>query len=362
MGDEFDNETKYSLFSLKEEPSRKEKILGYMKSNKFLNLYVKFPMTMIFITVNVVMAIVSGIMSRDLMSFSSLVLYRLGAMQSGAIVNDNEFYRFFTSSILHGGIVHLAFNMYALFFLGQMVEKIEGKVRFAVVYIFSALVASSFTFMSGYMGIGIGASGCVFAIFGYFFVIIAYKVYKRVIPASILVRFSIMLGINIAIGFTVPNIDNAAHLGGFVSGVFSGVFFFLVDKSGYSFLKKIAPVIVALLFITAPVFAFLNASKDENFPRFNFTAAVEFQESFDDIIKFVNKDYPKSSVPENIEVGKRYVEILDAYMLSTSGKERQQLELIREAVMVENEILAQGETLELIEKRASIIEEYNKFN
>lgn len=358
-----DNEQKtYSLFSLKEEESRKQKIKSFMEKNKVLSLFLQFPVTMIIISINVLMALIAGILSRNLLNFSSITLYNLGAMQTGAIILKKEFFRFFTSSILHGGIIHLAFNMYALFFLGQTVEKLQGKTRFAIVYLFSSLVAASFTFMSGFSGIGIGASGSVFAIFGYFFVILAEKVFKKQLPASILIRFSLLLVVNIAIGISVEHIDNAAHVGGFIAGVFSGLFFYLVDKTDIKWFKKISPYIVALLFITAPIFAVNNASKDETFPVYDFEIVIKYQEASSNIINFINGDYSSFNIEDNIKVGEEYIRIVENYQHFANEKVQRYLVLLREAILVQNEIIRHGNNPELDNQRSSIIYKINNLD
>ena len=129
-------------------------------------------------------------------------------------------YRFFTSTLLHSGIWHLAFNMYALWLIGQQLEALLGRARFVTLYVLAAIGGSvAYLAIAGVEAGGVvGASGGVFGLFG------AFAVFMRRLgrdPKPILV----IIGINVVLGFVVSNIAWQAHLGGLVVGALVAVVF-----------------------------------------------------------------------------------------------------------------------------------------
>ncbi|WP_371151161.1 rhomboid family intramembrane serine protease [Buchananella felis] len=134
---------------------------------------------------------------------------------------EGEFYRFLTTTFLHGGLAHLAFNMYALYLLGRTLETALGRAQFLSLYLLGALGGSvavlwlsdptSAAWVSG----TVGASGAIFALFGAIFAI------QRSLNADT-TQILIVLGINALISFTLPNISWQGHLGGLVVGVAAG--------------------------------------------------------------------------------------------------------------------------------------------
>ena len=127
-------------------------------------------------------------------------------------VAAGEYYRLLTSAFLHGGVVHLLLNMYALYLFGPQLEAALGRLRFVVLYVVSALGGSalSYAFASPVQP-SLGASGAVFGLLG------AYLVINRRLGLSN-TPVLVLLAINLVYGFLVPNIDWRAHLGGLLTG------------------------------------------------------------------------------------------------------------------------------------------------
>jgi len=127
-------------------------------------------------------------------------------------VADGEYYRLLTAAFLHGSVIHLALNMYALFLFGPPLEAAFGRARFLAVYLVSALGGSAASYAVAAPGSpSLGASGAVFGLLGAFFV-----VNRRLGRDSS--QLLILLVINLAFGFLAPNIDWRAHLGGLATG------------------------------------------------------------------------------------------------------------------------------------------------
>lgn len=132
---------------------------------------------------------------------------------------------FFTAGFLHGGILHIALNMYALWIVGQYLEQALGHVRYAAVYLVSVLGGHTAVYLiadslsqSWYTGT-LGASGGVFGLFAAMFIVNRHLGGQT---AQILV----LIALNLVITFTVPGISWQGHLGGLVIGaaVTAGMF------------------------------------------------------------------------------------------------------------------------------------------
>jgi len=136
----------------------------------------------------------------------------------GYSVADGEWYRLITGGFLHAGLLHLAFNMFALFFLGKVLEPSIGTLRFVLVY-FACLLAGSFgaILFSGSDVPTVGASGAVFGIFGAVFVIAQGR------GLTDLAReVGLILGINLVLTFSISGISIGGHIGGLAAGLLCG--------------------------------------------------------------------------------------------------------------------------------------------
>jgi rhomboid protease GluP len=154
-------------------------------------------------------------------SLSDLLLM-WGAKDNIAIAAGDQYYRFFTMMFLHGGLLHLLFNTIALTSFGSEIERIAGSQRFLGIYFIGGLLGgvASYVFSPNP---AVGASGAIFALIGAEIVFIWQN---RVVFGE---RAKQMLGsvgftaiANIGIGFSVPNIDNMAHIGGLIGGLLCG--------------------------------------------------------------------------------------------------------------------------------------------
>lgn len=128
-------------------------------------------------------------------------------------LTESEPWRMVTSAFLHStNIMHIGFNMYALWILGQALEPAFGRARFLAVYIISALAGSvGVLLMTPVDTTVVGASGAIFGLFGALFVVQR----KR---GGDLRSIIVLLVINAALGFIIPGIAWQAHLGGLIAG------------------------------------------------------------------------------------------------------------------------------------------------
>jgi len=148
---------------------------------------------------------------------SSSVLLDFGLF--GPYVAEGEWYRLLTSGFLHASIIHIGFNMFALYFLGRLLEPGIGTPRFIALY-FASLLAGSFgALLLSPDSLTIGASGAVFGIFGATFVIARSRGMEGVASS-----IGIVLLLNLAITFGNPEISIGGHLGGLAGGVLCALF------------------------------------------------------------------------------------------------------------------------------------------
>jgi rhomboid protease GluP len=150
------------------------------------------------------------------------VLYSLGAIVPD-LFEKGEYWRLLAAMFLHIGFLHLFLNLWALYQLGGVFEVLFGSPRFAVTYFVSGLVASiASAFFTN--GLAAGASGAIFGILGALIVSIrrSPRFRNAAWGKGLVQQLLFWAAINIVIGFTMPGIDNAAHIGGFITGLLLG--------------------------------------------------------------------------------------------------------------------------------------------
>lgn len=156
-------------------------------------------------------------------STNNLVLIKFGA-NYGPLILAGQTWRLFTSMFLHIGLMHLFFNGYALFIFGLEMERLYGPDRFITVYILSGLYGSLASFaIRGPDVFSAGASGAIFGVIG---MNLAYFTLHREMFGQFgrqrMLNTLFIIGINLLFGFTVPGIDNFAHIGGLLVGLILG--------------------------------------------------------------------------------------------------------------------------------------------
>jgi membrane associated rhomboid family serine protease len=140
-------------------------------------------------------------------------------------VADGQLWRLITPVLLHAGLLHIAFNMYALYMLGPNIEQAFGTSRFFLIYLITGLAGSAASYAFGPCRVlGVGASGAVFGIAGTLLVYL-YNRRTSTFVRPFLNNILFVIGANLVLGFVLPGIDNLAHMGGLVAGVTLGVAF-----------------------------------------------------------------------------------------------------------------------------------------
>lgn len=153
------------------------------------------------------------------------VLIAFGAKYNPAIHNG-EYWRLLTAVFLHANLLHVGLNMLNFLFLGLIVEHIFGHLRFVLIYVLTGIISTLASFVFAPQEISVGASGAIFGLVGAYSVFIL--VHRQAFPyhgITALGWLILVIGINLGLGFVIPNVDNYAHVGGLLSGCLLGWFF-----------------------------------------------------------------------------------------------------------------------------------------
>jgi membrane associated rhomboid family serine protease len=159
----------------------------------------------------------SGPVGQDILSYLLLDKVRLA---------DGELWRLWTVTLVHGGLLHLGFNMYALWIAGPFVEQLYGRIRFLLFYLVFGAGGSLASFVVSDARFAVGASGAIFGLFG--LLVAVQYVHKPLVSRNarqFLSQMGGLIAINLVFGFVVPGIDNMAHIGGLLSGLWIGFLF-----------------------------------------------------------------------------------------------------------------------------------------
>ena len=139
-------------------------------------------------------------------------------------VAAGEWWRLITSAFLHLGILHIAFNMYALWLFGPIIEQLYGQVEYLILYVLCALGGSVLTILAAPNSAAAGASGAIFGLFGLAFVV-SRRRHLMLGPQArgILSQAGGLLMLNLIITFAIPGISWTGHIGGLLVGALIGL-------------------------------------------------------------------------------------------------------------------------------------------
>ena len=196
-----------------------------LRENKIVNK--NNIVTMSIIAINIILYIITAIMSKNIFDINAYVLLYMGG-NYGALVSHGQVWRLLTCAFLHGSLIHILCNMYALYALGPQVEILFGRVKYIIIYLLSAIGGSLLSYKFSPSSLSIGASGAIFGLFGAMVVFVLK--YKDRIPKKVLNNLFGVIILNLLIGFNLQGIDNFAHIGGLLVGALVA-FLFLMQKT-----------------------------------------------------------------------------------------------------------------------------------
>ncbi len=231
---------------------------------------IKYPATYFVITLSVIMFLIT--IALDMVTGGRLatqgILIFLGA-ENLALIIDGEIWRLVLPAFLHADIIHIAMNLYGLWFLGRYVESFYGSKNAFSVFVYSAIMGSIFSLVAGIASlflnlspadtilstVSVGASGGLFGLLGILFSDrFRNDAFTPKLPIDQNSLLSIII-INLIYGFMVPGINNWAHIGGLVGGIIFG----FVLKPVISFSKsRFQLVLKNGLFYSASAIVFMS--------------------------------------------------------------------------------------------------------
>ena len=199
-------------------------------------------LTKILITLN----IVAFILVHSVPGFLETFILSPNAVRAG------DYYRLITAAFLHVDVLHLFVNMYALAILGNQVETFLGKWKFLLIYLGSAVTGSLMS-VNITNSLSLGASGAIFgllgclAYFGYHYRLYFNDALRKIVPIIV---------INLMIGFALPIIDNAAHIGGLIGGAFIAMAVGLNRKEEQ--ISRINGAVITLIYMVFLIYLMMN--------------------------------------------------------------------------------------------------------
>jgi membrane associated rhomboid family serine protease len=168
------------------------------------------PVTYTIIAVNLAVYLVTVAQGRGLSApggrlFDKMVLY-------GPFVAHGDWWRLVTTMFLHASVLHIAFNMFALWVIGRPVEQYLGTARYIGLYFVSGLAGSAGALVQT-GGVTVGASGAIFGILG------AMLIIEWQVTGSLAGQAASLIAINLVISFAIPGISWGGHVGGLIGGI-----------------------------------------------------------------------------------------------------------------------------------------------
>jgi membrane associated rhomboid family serine protease/Tfp pilus assembly protein PilF len=206
-------------------------------------------LTQIFFGINVAvflgMVLASG---SPLQDFSGPELVQWGA-NAGALTLSGEWWRLLTCVFIHGNLLHIAFNMWCLWDLGALSESLYGRWAFGAIYVLCGLGASLASVTWNVHVLSVGASGAIFGLAGA--LIAAFKLGEFSVPRAALSgtlrSLVVFVGFNLIFGAASGVTDNAAHVGGLITGLILGALIALLAPLQEHAPRRLAIFVVMIL-------------------------------------------------------------------------------------------------------------------
>ena len=189
----------------------------------------RYKLTYSIIFLNVLVYLVTALASNSIVDMNLEVLVDKGALFGPLTIFNGEWWRLVTAMFLHGGMTHLLMNMFSLYLIGRGAEMYFDTKSYLSIYLFSGLIGGLVSLNVHPDSVGVGASGAIFGVFGAlagFFLAHRDKIEGQ--SKAFMKDFGIIIGINLVIGFSIPQVDVSAHMGGLLVGFLGG---FLISKN-----------------------------------------------------------------------------------------------------------------------------------
>jgi rhomboid protease GluP len=257
------------------------------------SLFKLMPVTICIMVINVAIFVLMVVKGVDIMQPKGEDIYNWGGNMRMATLGG-DWWRLFTCTFVHIGVIHLLCNMYGLFFIGSFLEPLLGKTKYIIAYLCTGILASVVSIWWSGERVSAGASGAIFGMYGVFLALLTTKLIHADVRKSLLQSSAVFVGYNLIYGMK-GNVDNSAHIGGLVSGFVIGyMLYFSLKQTG-----KNAMVVIAMLVLTIGASgAYLITGKNDS---------VRFEQFMVQLIKIEEK----AIEPRNNLAGKSDEEIVN---------------------------------------------------
>ena len=347
--------------------------------------------------INVIVFILMAINGAGIFDANAYTHIRWGSNYT-PLTLSGDWWRLVTCMFIHFGIIHLAMNTYALYMAGVYLEPMLGKTKFIVAYLCTGVFASLTSLWWHSEGVNsAGASGAIFGMYGIFLALLLTNLMPKQIRRSLLSSIGVFVVFNLVYGVKA-GVDNAAHIGGLVSGAVIGFVFYplLKKNTGESKSRVVlaviasATIVVAWMYLNNPGNAvnaetrqaelyYLNEAKFPDGTKF-LNKYNEFAEAdgrivsllYDDSLSYTER-INKNETRLNEEFGKAMLLIneMKKYHVSDNAKKaiglveqlldarKENLSVIRSLAAADNDA-SQQNYLHIQKKEAQLVDELKK--
>ena len=247
-------------------------------------------LTQLLVGANVMVFIAMVIASGPSLDFTNKVMDVFGA-NFGPYTLSGQWWRLLTYMFLHGGLMHIAFNMWCLWDLGRLCESLYGRWTFAAIYLITGISGGLASVAWNPEVLSVGASGAIFGLAGALlasFYLGEFSVPKVAIQGT-LRSLLFFVGFNVLFGAMVSGIDNACHVGGLVSGLILGALIARLAP-GHDVARRVGVLGVVALAVVVSAFGVQRWRA----PELHFRSAMDAQKNVDRMIAELQKKVKQS--------------------------------------------------------------------
>ncbi len=208
------------------------------------------PVTVVLVAVNILVYVITATQGFGLNAPGGALFADWALV--GVLVDQGDWWRLVTAMFLHAGILHLAFNMFALYWLGSAVELALGMRRYLLLYFVSGIAGSAGALVSSSpLAITVGASGAIFGVMGAL-LILEYRA-----TGSLAGQAMMLIVLNLVITFSIAGISKGGHIGGLVGGILVTL---AIDEGRRRRVPALGFVLVAAVGVASIAVAYLRVS------------------------------------------------------------------------------------------------------
>ena len=233
------------------------------KESSFIHFFIPrkgFIATPVLIDINILVFILMAATGAGILEPSTLALLNWGA-DFGPLPLTGDWWRAVTCNFVHIGAFHLLMNMYAFIYIGIWLEHLIGTRRMFVSYLLTGLCSAVFSLYMHAETISAGASGSIFGLYGIFLAFLLFHRIERSQRKALLTSILIFVGYNLIYGIRA-GVDNAAHIGGLLSGFLLGFIYVFGERMKKPEAGRTVSIIGELIIFSVFLFSFLSLCRN----------------------------------------------------------------------------------------------------